>query len=44
MLITGHNLVFVAQSVLVDDEKDQLEILVRKIKEKAGSNSWADDL
>jgi len=33
-----------AQSVLADDEKEQFEIMVRKIIEKGGSNLWADDI
>ena len=43
MNITGHNMALEAQSVLEDDEKEQLEIMVRKIIEKAGSNLWVDD-
>ena len=43
MNITGHNMALEAQSVLVDDEAEQLEIMVRKIIEKAGSNLWVDD-
>ncbi len=44
MQITGHNMALEAQSVLADDEKEQLEIMIRKIIEKAGSNLWADDV
>jgi predicted DNA-binding mobile mystery protein A len=38
----GHSMALEAQSVLADDEKEQFEIMVRKIIEKAGSNLWAD--
>jgi len=40
----GHSMALEAQSVLADDEKEQFEIMVRKIIEKAGSNLWADDV
>jgi predicted DNA-binding mobile mystery protein A len=43
MKITGHNMALESQSVLVEDEEEQLEIMVRKIIEKAGSNLWVDD-
>jgi len=43
MNITGHNMALEAQTVLEDDEKEQLEIMVRKIIEKACSNLWVDD-
>jgi len=44
MTITSHNMALEAQSILVDDEKEQLEIMVRKIIENAGSNLWSDDV
>ena len=40
----GHSMALEAQSVSADDEKEQLEIMVRKIIEKAGSSLWVDDL
>ena len=40
----GHSMALEAQLVLADDEKEQFEIMVRKIIEKAGSNLWVDEV
>lgn len=40
---TGHTMALEAQSVQEDDEQEQLDYLVRKIIEKAGSDLWKDD-
>jgi len=42
MVTTGHNMALEAQSVSFDDEKEQLEQMVRRIVEKAGSDIWKD--
>ncbi len=39
----GHTMALEAQSVDADDEKEQLEALVRKLIEKAGSGFWKDE-
>ena len=40
---TGHSMALEAQAVSPEDEKEQLEAIVRKLVEKSGSELWKDD-
>ena len=40
---TAHSMALEAQAVSAEDEKQQLQILVRKLVEKSGSELWKDD-
>lgn len=40
---TGHSMALEAQSVNAEDEKEQLEILVRRLIEKSGSELWKEN-
>jgi len=40
---TGHSMALEAQAVSSEDVKQQLEMMVRKLVEKSGSELWKDD-
>ena len=40
---TGHSMALEAQAVTSEDVKQQLEMMVRKLVEKSGSELWKDD-